>query len=150
MPTKRIKIILDTNFWISYLISDKLKYLDEKIFGDPVQLIFSKELIEEFLSVSNRTKFLIFFEKKDIKKLFDLFEIYGTLVDVKTKLNVCRDVNDNFLLNLAVDSDADYLVTGDQDLLEIQKIGNTEIISLNKLEKILETISFDFLQDIIG
>jgi predicted nucleic acid-binding protein len=38
---------------------------------------------------------------------------------------------------LAVDSAANYLVTGDKDLLEIRKIGKTRIISLHELKEIL-------------
>jgi predicted nucleic acid-binding protein len=45
MPEKRTKLILDTNFWISFLISDRLKYLDDIIFGAGVQLVLIKEFI---------------------------------------------------------------------------------------------------------
>lgn len=45
----------------------------------------------------------------------------------------CRDSKDNFLLNLAIDSKADYLVTGDSDLLDIEVIESTEIITINNL-----------------
>ncbi|MCF6332841.1 MAG: putative toxin-antitoxin system toxin component, PIN family [Draconibacterium sp.] len=40
-----------------------------------------------------------------------------------------RDLKDNFFLNLAIDGKADYLVTGDTDLLVMEKIQNTEIIA---------------------
>jgi uncharacterized protein len=50
---------------------------------------------------------------------------------VKTEITVCRDAKDNFLLSLAVDSAADYLLTGDNDLLEIKEILNTEIITIS-------------------
>jgi hypothetical protein len=60
MPGKKTKLILDTNFWISFLISDRLKYLDDIIFGAGVQLVFSEELIEEFITVSRRAKFVEF------------------------------------------------------------------------------------------
>jgi len=137
MPGKKTKLILDTNFWISFLISDRLKYLDDIIFRDGVKLVFSEELIEEFITVSRRAKFVEFFNEKDIEKLLELFSTYGVLYKTKSRIKSCRDPKDNFLLSLAVDSGADYLATGDKDLLEIRKVGKTRIISLHELEEIL-------------
>ena len=137
MPEKKTKFILDTNIWISFLISDRLKYLDNIIFGHTIQLVFSEELIEEFITVSRRAKFEEFFKEKDIEKLLELFRTYGILYKTKSHLKKCRDPKDNFLLSLAVDSAADYLATGDKDLLEIRKVGKTRIISLHELKEIL-------------
>jgi predicted nucleic acid-binding protein len=50
---------------------------------------------------------------------------------------VCRDPKDNFLLALAKDGLADYLITGDRDLLSVKKFGKTQIVTLNEFEKIL-------------
>jgi putative PIN family toxin of toxin-antitoxin system len=55
---------------------------------------------------------------------------YGEFVNVESKLKICRDPKDNFLLSLAVDGKADYLLTGDKDLTDIAKFGNTKIISI--------------------
>jgi putative PIN family toxin of toxin-antitoxin system len=60
MPGKKTKLIFDTNIWISFLISDRLKYLDNNILGADIQLVFSEELIEEFIIVSRRAKFAEF------------------------------------------------------------------------------------------
>ncbi len=137
MPEKKTKLILDTNIWISILISDRLKYLDDIIFGPAVQLVFSEELIEEFITVSRRAKFVEFFKEKDIEKLLELFNTYGVLYKTKSRIKRCRDPKDNFLLSLAADSRADYLTTEDKDLLEIRKVGKTRIISLHELKEIL-------------
>ena len=40
---------------------------------------------------------------------------------------------DNFLLNLCIDGKADYLISGDKDLLSLNKVENTEIITLKEL-----------------
>lgn len=47
-------------------------------------------------------------------------------------LNFCRDEKDNFLLNLAVDGNADYLITGDKDLLVLEKIEKTKILTYSE------------------
>jgi len=64
-----------------------------------------------------------------------LFDKYGKLIEVSSKINECRDSKDNFLLNLAVDSKADYLITGDNDLLIIKKIKKTKIINWTDFTK---------------
>lgn len=123
------KVILDTNLWISFLISKRLNFIDDLLVNRKIILIFSDELIEEFLTVAQRPKFTRYFSKNNISNLFRLFDRYGELVNVYTKVEKCRDIKDNFLLNLAIDSKADYLITGDSDLLIIKKIENTKIIT---------------------
>jgi len=66
---KNKRVILDTNLWISFLISKRQKELDVLLESGPVTLIFSQELLEEFLEVSERSKFKRFFKKSDIKTL---------------------------------------------------------------------------------
>jgi uncharacterized protein len=50
MRSKRV--ILDTNLWISFLISKRLDFIDDLSLSGKIILIFSNELIEEFLSVA--------------------------------------------------------------------------------------------------
>jgi len=44
---------------------------------------------------------------------------------------------DDFLLALAKSSNADFLVTGDRDLLVLENYGKTKIITIDKFEKII-------------
>lgn len=126
---KSKKVILDTNLWISFLISKRYDFLDELIVKGKIKLIFSQELIEEFLTVAKRPKFKKYFSDKNIKDLLKLFDKYGKLTKVITNINECRDPNDNFLLNLSIDSNVDYLITGDEDLLIIKEIKKTKIMN---------------------
>ena len=125
---KNRRVILDTNLWISFLISKRQKELDILLESGAVTLIFSQELLEEFLEVSERPKFKRFFKKSDIKTLLTQIETFGELIRVESKINECRDPKDNFLLSLSVDGKADFLVTGDSDLLVLGKIENTRIV----------------------
>ena len=123
MRSKRI--ILDTNLWISFLITRRLDFLDDLLLTG----IFSKELIEEFLTISQRPKFEKYFSTNNITDLLRLFDKYGKLIEVSSSIRECRDIKDDFLLSLAVDSKADYLITGDADLLILKRIKNTKIIN---------------------
>ena len=129
MAKKIDRIIIDTNLWISFLITKDFRKLDAKIKAKSIRVVFSLELIEEFLAVVNRPKFKKYFDKSDIEALFDLFDVYGEIVEVKSEVDLCRDKKDDFLLALAKDSQADFLMTGDKDLLELRVFGSTKIIA---------------------
>ena len=135
---KNNKVILDTNLWISFLISKRLGQIDKLIKERKVTLIFSTESIEEFIEVANRAKFRKYFSKNDIDDLLDKFDQYGELNLVRSNIQICRDKKDNFLLSLAVDSKADYLVTGDGDLLVLEKIESTKIMTFSNFIEHIE------------
>jgi len=81
------------------------------------------------LAVAKRPKFEKYFTDNNINDLLRLFDKYGKLINVSIEIAECRGHKDNFLLSLAVESKADYLVSGDIDLLALRKIKNTRIIS---------------------
>lgn len=116
------RIIVDTNLWISFLITRDFEKLDEIIFSKRVILVFSQELLDEFLEVVSRPKFKSFFSPSDVEAILETIHHFADFVSVQTKVNVCRDVKDNFLLSLSVDGKADFLLTGDKDILELAPI----------------------------
>jgi predicted nucleic acid-binding protein len=52
--------------------------------------------------------------------------------------NLCRDPKDNYLVSLAIDTNADFLITGDGDLLNLIKIGNTSVIRYSDFDKTIK------------
>src|ERR1700761_1592092 len=102
MPNKNLRVILDTNLWISFLITNDFSKLDELIFGKGCKFIFSAELLDEFLAVANRPKFRKYFAKADIENVLDTINEYAEFVIVTNKIEICRDVKDNFLLSLSI------------------------------------------------
>lgn len=49
------------------------------------------------------------------------FVIEAKVAIPKRRLSLCRDVADNMILECCLVADADFLITGDRDLLEIDK-----------------------------
>ncbi|MDB4923596.1 putative toxin-antitoxin system toxin component, PIN family [Mucilaginibacter sp.] len=130
-----IRIILDTNLWISFLLTKDFSKLDQIIFGKQCTLIFSKELVEEFLEVAKRPKFRRFFSQTDIEDILETIYEHADFTIVKTNLKVCRDPKDDFLLSLSVDGKVDFLLTGDKDLLDLKTISETKIITISEFLK---------------
>lgn len=138
MANKKLKIVLDTNILISFLITRQFDKLDDKILSGKFKLLFSNELFEEFIAVSQRPKFRRFFSKSDVESLLSLLLDYGILIKTFSELKLCRDSEDNFLLNLSLDGEANYLITGDKDLLDLKMIGNAKIITMPDFLSIID------------
>ena len=77
----------------------------------------------------SRPKFKKYFSKKDIEKVLEYFDHFGELIQVRSDIQICRNAKDNFLLSLSVDSKANYLITGDKNLLVLKKIEKTKIVT---------------------
>lgn len=95
-----------------------------------IRLLFSTELIAEILLTIAKPKLKKYFGTNALEEMLSAFEPFIDLIDVESTITVCRDPKDNFLLALAKDGKADYLITGDKDLLDLQKFGKTKIITI--------------------
>ncbi len=129
-----IRVILDTNLWISYLISKRLSRLDELFDREDVRLLLSEELLAEFIEVAKRPKFRPYFPTEAIDELLGLLDEIAELIVVTSTVTACRDPKDNFLLALVKDGDAHYLITGDDDLLSLGTFDGTEILRYSEFE----------------
>jgi putative PIN family toxin of toxin-antitoxin system len=136
---KIYKVIIDTNIWVSFLIGNALKGLLDYILNEKIVVFTCMEQLTELSLVIKKTKLKKYFSIDKISILFNFLEEYATVIPVSTKIDLCRDKKDNYLLSLATDSKADYLITGDNDLLVLKNINGTEIINFS-LFKSLFTI----------
>ena len=128
MPkNKPLRLIIDTNLWVSFIISNKQRLLDHLLFNGKARLLFSTELITEIQETITKPKLKKFFTANAVEEMLLTFEPFIDIVEVESIVTACRDHKDNFLLALAKDGKADYLLTGDKDLLDIKKFGKTKI-----------------------
>lgn len=139
MPAKKIKVIIDTNLFISFLIGKRLSNLKKLISHSGIVLIFSHQHILELKLVTSRTKFKKYFNQDNVNELIDLIYSIGRIIHVTDEPEICRDPKDNFLLGLAEKSRADYLVSDDTDLLDMTQYKKTKIVTAGAFSKIIET-----------
>jgi len=116
MPRPTDRIIIDTNLWISYLLTRNAK-LDRLLRDKIVTLLFSQELIMEFIEVARRPKFRKYFSSSDLDSLLVSISTKAIFIEVFTSIDISPDSKDNFLLALAKDGKATHLITGDKALL---------------------------------
>ena len=129
---KLTHFVIDTNLWISFLISNRQSKLDSILLSSRFRLLFSTELLEEINNTINKPKLRKYFGAHALEEMLIHFEPYIDLIEVKSKAKACRDPKDNFLLALSKDGKADYLLTGDQDLLELKQYGKTKILTISR------------------
>jgi putative PIN family toxin of toxin-antitoxin system len=133
MPARiRHRVIIDTNLWISFLLTSNYSKIDALLTADNVTLLLSEELIEEFVSVAQRPKFKKYFSLDDLEDLLTTLKTKAEFIAVNSTLSICRDPKDNFLLSLAKDGKASHLLTGDNDLLVLKKVGRTKILTISE------------------
>lgn len=118
----------------------KVIKLDVLIGRQNVRLIFSPELLQEFYDSANRAKFRRWFTEESIDELIQLINSIGEEVLVTSDIDVCRDPKDNYLLALVKDAEADYLVTGDKDLLILGSFANARIINYRTFAEELDKL----------
>ena len=79
-----------------------------------------------------RPKFRKYITAENLTVFRAYLEAFPT-TPVASTVELCRDPKDNFLLSLALDGQADYLVSGDEDLLVLGSVGSTSIVTLAAL-----------------
>lgn len=130
MPDQKpIKVIIGTNLWISFLIGKQLKSLKPLLVEQTIQPILSEQLLQEIALVTQRPKLQKYFPQSKVNELIDFLKIIGLSIDIRSEVSLCRDEKDNYLLALAKDSQADFLITGDKDLLVLQQFESTKIVT---------------------
>lgn len=137
MIKKRIKVIFDTKIWISFLIGKRLLNIKNFICSGNIIIVVTPQLINEIKIVTQREKLKKYFNQNDVNGLIDLMETISLNVDIKEKHLIYRDSKDNFLLDLIEFSNADFLVTGDKDLLELNPFKSGQIINPKDFERYL-------------
>lgn len=129
-----IRIIIDTNLWISFLIGRKLSCLLDLLSYPEYQLVVSSELTEEIREVFMRPKFTKYYTHENLELLLKFLKNRAVSFTLKNIPSRCRDPKDDYLLELALVSDADFLITGDKDLLDIKEIGNCQILTATEFD----------------
>jgi hypothetical protein len=138
LKKKKPIVIIDSNIWISFMIGKTILKLKERIAEGKIKIIITERLIEEIIDVAPRKRFEKYFQHTDVLKFLEYLKSISINIKIKSEVNICRDEKDNYLLALAQDCKADYIVTGDKDLLVLIKYKNCEIVRFRAFISLLE------------
>ena len=125
-------LILDTNIVVSALIQKSYPHyiVFDYVLNEKVKLYLSEPLMNEYREVLARPKFLRindFVSNAEI--VLSRFEKIATFYEPKVRLDIIKDKSDNKLLELAEESNANFLITGNRIDFKITYYKNTKILS---------------------
>jgi putative PIN family toxin of toxin-antitoxin system len=133
----KIRVVFDTNIWISFLIGKRLSIVEKYISNCQIIIVTTNQLIEEIKEVTGREQLKKYFPEVKVLELIRFLETIAEKYEITPHHSINRDPKDNFLLDLISASKADYLVTGDKDLLTLNPFETTVILTATDFEKIL-------------
>jgi hypothetical protein len=136
--SKSYRLVIDSNIWISFLIGKGLRRLPYHIKNKTISVISCVEQIAELQEVFLKPKLRKYFTNEQIADFFELLEESTEIVIIKKISAFSRDPKDDYLISLAVESKADYLITGDKEILELELVKETKMISYVDFEKIMK------------
>lgn len=132
-----MRIVIDTNVFIIALFGKSSPKLQNWLSSGKYTLLFSDELYMELVSVIKRPKFKKVFTQDRIIELLSIIETVKENIKITSHTDICRDIKDNFLLDLCLDGKAEFLITEDFDLLDIKEYHNTKIVNYKEFIKYL-------------
>jgi putative PIN family toxin of toxin-antitoxin system len=83
-----MRIILDTNLWISFLISSNYEKLDEVLFNQKCKLQFSLELLEEFVAFDKHPKLRRDISRDELEDIFETIDEVSDFVSVSLVMTI--------------------------------------------------------------
>jgi putative PIN family toxin of toxin-antitoxin system len=140
-----MRVLLDANIFISYLLNPEKPGAVRNIVRAAVlgnyTLLLPDALLDEFVSKIPTRSYLS--ERISTGELATFVAIVRKSSEVVAEIEdmipaVTRDPKDDYLLAYAVVGEADYLVTGDKDLLILENVGNMKIIKPADFAALLE------------
>ncbi len=126
------RIVLDTNVLVSALISRSYPAMivEELVLEERVEICISDEVMEEYVEVLRRPKFDRFANfRVNADILLNHIEEIGTRFIPSQKVEVLTDIDDNKFLELAIEADANFVITGNTKHFTLDKFENTLILT---------------------
>lgn len=128
-----IRVVIDTNVLIRYLIRPSAavrRLIEELWIGGLISMVSTPELVAELEAVLQRDKMRRFIVAADSEALLaalnQLAEMLPPLGEVP---QYTRDPKDDKFVACALLGNVDYLVSLDQDLLVLTRVGDTPIVT---------------------
>ena len=132
-----LKVVLDTNIFVSSIFWKKGNphKVVESALGKKIHVFTSLEILQELEKVLRRD-----FEEPEemIQRQISLILEYSTVIKPSVKINiVADDPEDNKIIECAISCGADYVVTGDKHLLDLDEYRRIKIVTARKFTEII-------------
>jgi uncharacterized protein len=116
-------IVIDTNVLLSAVLSPNgtaRQALDKAY--KAFKIAQSEETYQELNIRIYKPKFDKYISDTDRQDFLNVVKKYSQFIEIKSQVNICRDPDDNKFLELIKDANAEFLITGDRDLLSLNTL----------------------------
>ena len=100
-------------------------------------VLLSQSLAEELNDVLGREKFNRYVTLEEREQFLEGLIRESELVEIIDIVQVCRDPKDDQILELAVNGNAAFVVTGDKDLLVLNPFHGVKIVTPSQLLELI-------------
>lgn len=135
-----MRYVFDTNVIISALLFEK---------GKPAQavryalangeVLLSLDLLEELNEVLGRERFNRYLTSEEREEFLEALIERAVLIEITENVQECRDPKDDKVLELALNGKAQYIITGDRDLLVLHPFRDVLVITADQFLKMIES-----------
>lgn len=137
-----IRAVLDTNLLVSYLLTHRppiATLLDDLMARDEFIMVTAPELLAELDRVLTYPKLQRYFTGEERTRFVALVMALSHVVELPESIpRICRDPDDDRLIACAVAGEADVIVSGDDDLLALERVGGIPILTARQFLRMLE------------
>jgi len=125
-----LRLVYDTNIIISALLFEGSKPAKAFDIGiNQKAILFSSSTFTELEEVLSRNKFDQYISHEERKQFLTSYILDSTPVEINETISECRDPQDNKFLEFAVSGKADFIISGDKDLLILNPFRNIQILT---------------------
>ena len=134
-----IRCVFDTNVIVSALLFENSKPAQALRYAlANGEVLLSLDLLEELNEVLGRKRFNRYVTSEEREKILEALVERAVLVELTEKMQECRDPKDDKVLELALSGEAQYIVSGDKDLLVLHPFRNVVVITADEFLKTIE------------
>lgn len=131
-----MKVIIDTNVFLSYILAPVAQravtvVVTTCLTVDEIELLIPPEQLTEFATkVTTKHYFRTRIPHSAIDRFVAQLKGLGEMLPPLEEItSYTRDPKDDYLVAYGVINEVDYLITGDQDLLILNRVGSVQIVS---------------------
>ena len=130
MTDSKPRVILDTNLLISRALTpSSLTASAVRLIIDHCDLLVSQATMDELATTLNRVQTKGYVKQDEAIALITAYKEMVEWIPIIERVQECRDPKDDKFLELAINGNAEYLITGDKDLLVLDPFRETHILS---------------------
>ena len=129
----KLQFVIDTNVLVSSILIKKSSsdFVLKKARSLGI-LLFSEATFQELQTTLSRSKFDRYVSLQVRSEFIFRLRLESELVEIVERVDLCRDEKDNKFLEVAINGKADYLITGDNDLLVLRPFQDVKIMTINE------------------